>query len=67
MDKVKNPRGDGVSILEGGGVKFTNQRGLPPSPPPQLKKNSPVALVIFDSTFLLYIPVYERYSKPAVG
>ena len=53
MDKVKNTRGGGVSILDGGGVNFCNQRGLP-LPPPQLKqKKSPAALVTLDSTFFI--------------
>ena len=53
MDKVKNTRGGWVSILDGGGVNFCNQRGLP-LPPPQLKqKNRLRHLLLLTAPFSL--------------
>ena len=39
MDKVKDPRGGGVSFSEGEGCQFFLSRELPP--PPSAKKNWP--------------------------
>ena len=49
VDKVKNPRGVCGFLSRGGGVNFSNQRGVTPPLTPQ--KISPAAVTIFYSTF----------------
>ena len=62
MDKVKNPRGGCGFLSRGGGVNFSNQRGV--TPPLTPKNFSPAAVTIFYSTFFIKIDALNGIASP---
>ena len=65
MDKVKNPRGGGVSFPEGEGCQFFLPGGV--TPPPSNKKELPVARDTFLRLVFDYVPVGKLIYDSGVG